>query len=145
MKFRPFCFFILAKFKNSIDIKKKRKSNLRLACKGTKVKNATSCSCGYSSQNAMREILWQHLHDPLRVGPRMRPPQVCGFHTCWLMRNVRLAQMYDNTIQHHDLTELLIKNRTNQKRVHQMMNSFLIMLFYNVIQVYEQLLSHLNV
>jgi hypothetical protein len=59
------------------------------------------------------------------------------------MRNVRQAQMYDN--QHHILPEPLIKDRTNQKRVHQMMNSFLIMLFYNVILVYEQLLSHPNV
>jgi len=35
------------------------------------------------------KIIRVHLRFPSRMSVKRETPQVCGFHTCWLMRNVR--------------------------------------------------------
>jgi hypothetical protein len=53
-----------------------------------------------------------------------------GFETCWLMRNVRLALMYDK--QQYSLTEPIIKNKAEKRALNSALLIFIAR--HNVLQ-----------
>ncbi len=59
------------------------------------------CSCSYSLQYTMREILWSHILDL----------QVCGFTSLLAHVSERIAQMKDK--KQDSLTELLIEKNSS--------------------------------
>ncbi|WP_158268290.1 hypothetical protein [Paenisporosarcina sp. OV554] len=59
----------------------------------------------------MREILWQHLHDPLPVGPRMRPTSMWFSFLLAQAERAASANLRSYENQHHNLTEPLINKQ----------------------------------